>query len=65
LLQVRTKTLNNELMEVFQRWHPGFREAEEEALLLETDMFNKIETLSAGQALELLRVLHIPEQARK
>jgi hypothetical protein len=28
LLQVRTKTLNNELGETFQRWYPGFQKCE-------------------------------------
>jgi len=28
LLQVRTKVLNEELDQTFQRWYPGFREAD-------------------------------------
>ena len=29
LLQVRTKTLNNELKETFQKWYPDFQRTEE------------------------------------
>jgi len=29
LLQVRTKTLNNELKETFQKWYPNFQRADE------------------------------------
>ena len=39
LMQIRTKVLNNELRETFQRWYPGMKEVldETEALVAEEE----------------------------